>query len=337
MVVTNSSTEQPIAITSVEDALEALKRPKGSFEEWFDCVGIFANLHRWEEMQIAAHRALESSTNRPLKPMLLKEAATRYAAGSLRDSKSQEEFRENCERSSTELQQFGSRIGTQNPKLISYFEALAKTLDEILLLLAENSPYALTSIASKLRKRLGRPDLAVTVATVAITKDKECHAAYTTRGAANSEMERYEAALSDFLYAEGDKKIKSRNYAIAGHTKLLIRQSSFKPALDIGWQIIKSGSRSKSILYLLAAAAKGAGDEERFKWLVKEAEKLPEVEQGSGEVLLMRQSIKVLIENKQFSMAEKLLNEFAVIASVNKYKSLQKDLIEAKRTATLIK
>jgi hypothetical protein len=51
----------------------------------------------------------------------------------------------------------------------------------------------------------------------------------------------------------------------------------------------------------------------------------------------MRQSIKVLIENKQFSMAEKLLNEFAMIASVHKYKSLQKDLIEAKRTATLIK
>ena len=75
----------------------------------------------------------------------------------------------------------------------------------------------------------------------------------------------------------------------------------------------------------------GAGDEEKFKWLVKEAESLTEVIPGSGKVLLTKQAIKILIENKQFDVAGKLLVQYSEIASEIRYKALLKEYLEAKR------
>ena len=56
----------------------------------------------------------------------------------------------------------------------------------------------MVSIASKLRKRVGRPDLSILVAGVALRLDSEQYAARTTRGSAFTEMEQFGKALSDF-------------------------------------------------------------------------------------------------------------------------------------------
>ncbi len=324
---------EPIAIKTVDEAREALKRPRGSFEEWLECARIFSANKLWSELEKSAQKALESATRRPLKPTLLKEAAMRFAAGSLRDFHSKEEFRRNCEDTSATLNEFNGLLNKDSERFRTYFESVIEALDEIALLLADGSPHALTSISSKLRKRLGRADLAVTVANVAINTDPKQYAAFTTRGAAFSELSEYEKALNDFKFAESDSQ--SRPFAIAGHTKLLIRQSEYSAAIKLGWELLKTGKKRKSILFLLAAAAKGAGDEERFKWLISEAELLPDVAPGSGRVLLTRQAIRILIENRQFDVAAKLLLQYAEITSEGRYKALQKELLAAERESNL--
>ena len=320
---------EPISITTIEEANQALKRAKGSFEEWLECARIFSANRMWSELEKAAHKALESATRRSLKVTLLKEAAMRFAAGSLKEFHSKEEFKQNCEETSAALSEFNALLNRDSERFKTYFESVIEALDEISLLLADGTPQALTSISSRLRKRLGRADLAVTVATVAIKIDPNQFAAFTTRGAAFSELSEYERALSDFLFAESDKQ--SRPFALAGHTKLLIRQSNFSDAISIGWELLKTGREKKSILFLLAAAAKGAGDDDKFKWLVKEAEALPEVVPGSAKVLLTKQAIRILIENKQFEVADKLLEQYSEIASQSRYKALRKEYLEAKR------
>ena len=81
---------------------------------------------------------------------------------------------------------------------------------------------------------------------------------------------------------------------------------------------------------MLAAAAKGAGDENKFNWLVKQAEALPDVQPGTGKILLLRQSIRILIENKQFDIAEALVAQLAEIDKPARIKSLQAQIGKAK-------
>lgn len=320
---------EPIEIKTLDEARAALKRPRGSFEEWLDCARIFSKLKMWDELEKASIRALESATRRPLKKVLLKEAAERFAAGALKEPNNMDDLQRNCKEASQTLTEFSKLVNENSSKLKTYFDSVIEALDEITLLLADGSPQALTSISSRLRTKLGRADLAVSVATVAIRTDPLQFAAFTTRGAAYSELSHYDNALTDFLFAESNTQ--SRSFAIAGHTKLLIRQSDFMTALEIGWELLTTIAKRKSILFLLAAAAKGAGDEEKFKWLVNEAEALPDVVAGSGRVLLTRQAIRVLIENKQFDVAEKLLVQYAEIASGPRFIAMQKELFEARK------
>jgi hypothetical protein len=209
----------------------------------------------------------------------------------------------------------------------TYFDSVIEALDEITILLADGSPQALVSIASKLRKRVGRPDLSIIVAGVALQLDSEQFAAHTTRGSAFTEMEEFGKALNDFSIAEKDPKC--RPYAIAGHTKLLITQGDFHYALEIGSELLKR-KHSRPLLYMLAAAAKGAGDENKFNWLVKQAEALPDVPPGTGKILLLRQSIRILIENKQFDIAEALVAQLAEIDKPARIKTLQAQIGKAK-------
>lgn len=318
---------EPVEISTVSDALAALKRRKGSFEEWLDCARIFSANRMWDELESSALRAMEAATNRPIRPILLKEAAMRFAAGSLKSFSSKSEFKENCDETISTLKEFSKLFPNESDRLKTYFDSVIEALDEITILLADGSPQALVSIASKLRKRLGRPDLSIIVASVALQLDSEQFAAYTTRGSAFTEIEEFGKALGDFSIAEKDPK--SRPYAIAGHTKLLITKGDFKYALDIGSELLKR-KHSKPMLYMLAAAAKGAGDESKFNWLVKQAETLPDVTPGTGRILLLRQSIRILIENKQYEIAEVLVLQLAELDKPNRIKSLQAQIHKAK-------
>jgi hypothetical protein len=90
------------------------------------------------------------------------------------------------------------------------------------------------------------------------------------------------------------------------------------------------GKFSRPLLYLLAAAAKGADDETKFKWLVNQAEALPEVAEGTGKILLMRQSIRILIENKQFDVAEALLKQLETLDKPGRIKGLSVQIQKAR-------
>ena len=318
---------EPLEIATVSDAIAALERRKGSFEEWLDCARIFSANRMWDELERSALRAMEAATNRPIRPILLKEAAMRFAAGSLKSFSSKSEFKENCDETISTLKEFSKLFPNESDRLKSYFDSVIEALDEITILLADGSPQALVSIASKLRKRVGRPDLSIIVAGVALQLDSEQFAAHTTRGSAFTEMGEFGKALSDFSIAEKDPK--SRPYAIAGHTKLLITQGDFKYALDIGSELLKR-KHSKPMLYMLAAAAKGAGDESKFNWLVKQAEALPDVTPGTGKILLLRQSIRILIENKQYEIAQALVVQLAELDKPNRIKSLKAQIDKAK-------
>ncbi len=311
---------EPLEISTVSEAIAALERRKGSFEEWLDCARIFSANRMWDELEKSALRAMEAATNRPIRPILLNEAAMRFAAGSLKSFSSKSEFRDNCDETISTLKEFSKLFPNESDRLKTYFDSVIEALDEITILLADGSPQALVSIASKLRKRVGRPDLSIIVAGVALQLDSEQFAAHTTRGSAFTEMEEFGKALSDFSIAEKDPKC--RPYAIAGHTKLLITQGDFRYALEIGSELLKR-KHSRPMLYMLAAAAKGAGDENKFNWLVKQAEALPDVPPGTGKILLLRQSIRILIENKQFDVAEALVAQLAEIDKPARIKTLQ--------------
>jgi tetratricopeptide (TPR) repeat protein len=318
---------EPIKIETVSDAMVALKRSKGSFEEWLDCARIFSANRMWEELEKSARRAMEAATNRPLRPLLLKEAAMRFAAGSLKNFSSKSEFKNNCDETIQSLREFSKLFPIESDRIKTYFDSIIEALDEILILLADGSSQALVSIASKLRKIIGRPDLSIIVAGVALQLDSEQYAAHTTRGSAFTEMEEFAKALSDFSIAEKDPK--SRPYAIAGHTKLLITQGNFNYALEIGSELLKS-KHSRPMLYMLAAAAKGAGDEKKFSWLVKQAEALPDVTPGTGKKLLLRKSIAILIENKQFDIAESLLLQLSEYDKPSRINTLRVQIQKAK-------
>jgi tetratricopeptide (TPR) repeat protein len=315
--------KEPVEIRSLSQAIAALNRPKGSFEEWLDCARIFAANRMWGDLERSALRAIEAATNRNIRPVLLKEAAMRFASGSLKSFSSESEFKENCQQSIFTLKEFAKLFPKESDKLKTHFDSVIDALDEITILLADGSPQALVSIASKLRKRVGRADLAIIVAGVALRIDSKQFAAHTTRGSAFTEMEEFGKALDDFVIAESDNK--SRPYAIAGHTKLLITQGDFHSALDIGSELLKK-KHTKPMLYMLAAAAKGAGDDAKFNWLVKQAEALPDVQPGSGKILLMRQSIRILIENKQFDVAKALLMQLAQIDKPTRVKTFESQI-----------
>ena len=323
---------EPLAIATVTDAIAALKRRRGSFEEWLDCARIFSANRMWDELEKSASRAMEAATNRPIRPVYLKEAAMRFAAGSLKSFSSKTEFMDNCNQTKDSLVEFSMRLPQESEQMKTYFHSVIEALDEITILLADGSSQALVSIASKLRKRLSRPDLSIIVAGVALQIDSEQYAAHTTRGSAYSEMEEYEKALSDFLIAEKDSK--SRPYAIAGHTKLLITQGSFQSALEVGSELLRR-KHSRPMLYMLAAAAKGAGDEIKFNWLVKQAEALPDVPTGTGKILLLRQSIRILIENKQFSIAEELVMQLSEYDKPARIKTLRSQIDRARLAITV--
>jgi tetratricopeptide (TPR) repeat protein len=318
---------QPIKISNLEEARMALKRTKGSFEEWLECAQIFSSNRLWVEFELAALKTLESAVNRPIKQPLLKQAAMNFAAASLKTFSSRSEFEFNCKRSIDALRYFQDQFPAQSQNTKTYFDFLIEALDEIVILLADGSPQALVSIASKLRKRLGRPDLSIAVANVALREDPTQYAAMVTRGSAYSELEEFTKALDDFTAAEGDEK--SRPYALAGHTKLLIRQGRFSSALDLGSELLIR-KQTKPILYLLAAAAKGANDEERFAELVLAADSMPDSEPGSGQLILLRQSILILIENKQFEVASKLLEQLKVVDQPGRVRSYEAKLNKAR-------
>ena len=256
---------------------------------------------------------------RPIKPTLLIEAAKRYASGSLKVFNSKSEFESNCRKSQKELLALKEVIPIDKKRVHTYLESLNDELDEILILLADGSPEALTSIASRLRKRLGRSDLAIRVADIALQSDSSVIPAYVTRGSAHTDLGDFLHAESDFEFAEKDTK--SRPYAIAGHTRLLIKQGKFVDALEKGDELLLR-KVSRPIIFLMAAAAKGAGDHAAFERFLKIAESLPESTSGSGRTLLMRQAIRILIENRQFDAARELIQELATFDRPSQVKFL---------------
>jgi tetratricopeptide (TPR) repeat protein len=313
-------------ITTLSQARLALSRERGSFEEWLECTEVFAKTRNWSELETAAARALEAASNRPIKPPLLRQAAMRFAAGSLRNFTTKSQFEQSCKATSLSLRDYARLFPYTKNELKTYLDSTIETLDEIALLLTDSTSPAMVSIASKLRTKIGRPDLAAQVATVAINLESTQMAAYVTRGSAFVELEDYQRAYQDFIIAENDRH--SRKYAVAGHTKMLICQANYSDALELGSELLRL-PKSRPILYLLAAAAKGAGDSSKFDWLVKEAEKLPDVKQGSGRKLLIRQSIEILISHNQFDVAKALLDELKSFDRGKKVNALQESLIHA--------
>lgn len=320
--------QEPIEIWTLEDALNALNRSRGSFEEWLECAAIFAKYSRWRELERAAELALESATKRTIRPALLADAAKRFAAGSLGDFKNKSDFELNCRKSSNELIRIKSTIPVEKKRMRDQIDSLMKVLDEILILLSDGSPEALTSIAARLRKKLGRPDLAIRVADIALKYDPLVIPGYVTRGSAFTDIGNYSSAVKDFEFAE--KYPKSRTYAIAGYTRLLIRQGNFKHALIKGEELFLN-KISRPLILLLIAAARGANDKEKFERLIKLAESVKDTGKGSGRTLLMRQAIRILIENEQFETAQELLDELTLFDRPSQISSLKKQLNQAQK------
>ena len=311
----------PIVIETLSDAHSALKRNKGSFEEWLQCASIFSKHKQWANLEIAAGRALDSVGQRPISQLSIREAAKRYTSGALAEVRTLNGLVENCRIAQSKLNAVRSRYVKAPENLRKQIEISIQTLDEILLLLADGSAPALVSVASKLRKKLGRPDLCIRTATYALKLEPQSASALTTRGSAYCEIEAYKEALEDLLMAEKDQK--SRPYALAAHSKLLISKGNYAAAYVTGQELLQR-KLTRPILYLLAAAAKGAQLDQEFSRLVKLADKLPESKNTSGQILLTRKALEVLIETKQFTNARQLFEQLKLIDKSNKVKVYEK-------------
>jgi hypothetical protein len=55
----NQDLLEPIKITNLMQAQVALKRARGSFEEWMECAHIFSINKSWPELEQAAWRAMQ--------------------------------------------------------------------------------------------------------------------------------------------------------------------------------------------------------------------------------------------------------------------------------------
>jgi tetratricopeptide (TPR) repeat protein len=324
--------ENPIEIFTVKDAITALDRKRGSFEEWLECATIFAKLSMWDYLEKAAYRALESATTRPIKPSLLVDAAKRYAAGALGDFKNKSDFEMSCRNTSKDLKKIRESLPKGRTKIDEQLENLTQILDEILILLADGSPEALTSIASRLRKRLGRSDLAIRVADIALRQDSSVIPGYVVRGSALTDVGEYTRAILDLELAERDKK--SRPYAIAAHTRLLIRQGKFNDALTKGQELYLR-KMSRPLILLMIAAARGANNRDEFERLMKLAESVKDSGKGSGRTLLMRQAVRLLIENGQLDTAKRLIEEISEFDRPSQIKALNQSLQRAIRLHSL--
>lgn len=317
----------PIEISTVDDALAALKRNRGSFEEWMDCANIFAKHSMWKDLETAASKALSSVVNRPMRTTLLIEAAQRFAAGNLGDFKSRSDFENNCRSSLQEVKKLKKSVPRESKKFHAYIDSLTQALDEILILLADGSPEALTSIASKLRKKLARPDLCIRVADIALRQDPSVMPGYVTRGSAYIDLGEFSRAEKDLKFAESDQK--SRPFALASHTRLLIRQGKFEEALLVGDELFLR-KVSRPVILLMIAAARGANNKREFERFMKLAELSTDPGRGSGRTLLLRQTIRILIENKQFDTAQKLIEEIARFDKPGQLKRLRQSLDKAR-------
>lgn len=51
---------EPVEISTVSNAIAALERRKGSFEEWLDCARIFSANRMWDELEKSALEAFGS-------------------------------------------------------------------------------------------------------------------------------------------------------------------------------------------------------------------------------------------------------------------------------------
>lgn len=326
------NSETPIEILTVEDAIKALDRKRGSFEEWLECANIFAKFSMWNYLEKAAYRALESATTRPIKPSLLVDAAKRYAAGALGDFKDKSDFEISCRNTTRDLNKIRESLPKTTSRVSEQLDNLTQVLDEILILLADGSSEALTSIAARLRKRLGRSDLAIRVADIALRQDSSVIPGYVVRGSALTDIGEYTRAIVDFEFAEKDKK--SRPYAVAGHTRLLIRQGRFKDALIKGQELYLR-KMSRPIILLMIAAARGANNRDEFERLMKLAETVKDAGKGSGRTLLMRQAIRLLIENGQFDIARKLIEEISEFDRPSQVKALNQSLQQALKLHSL--
>lgn len=324
--------ENPIEILTVEDAIKALDRQKGSFEEWLECATIFSKLSMWDYLEKAAYRALESATTRPIKPSLLVDAAKRYAAGALGDFKNKSDFEMSCKNVTRDLNNIRASLPKERIRLDEQLAKLTQDLDEILILLSVGSPEALTSIAARLRKKLGRSDLAIRVADIALRQDNGVIPGYVVRGSALTDIGEYTRAIVDFELAERDRK--SRPYAVAAHTRLLIRQGKFKDAMTKGQELYLQ-KMSRPLILLMIAAARGANNRDEFERLMKLAETVKDSGKGSGRILLMRQAIRLLIENGQFETARKLIEEISEFDRPSQVKALNQSLQRALRLHSL--
>ena len=316
-----ASSESPIKIETLEDARSALKRKNGSFEEWLDCARIFSQNRDWPRLEMSAEYAFNSLGNRNMGVANIREAATRYAAGSLSKVAAFEDLNKKSLETRAKLQSLKSQFPNSEPKQVQAIESVIEVLDEILLYLADGSPEALVGVASRLRKKLGRPDLGIATANRVLKVQSDSAAARTTRGAAWTDLGRYDKALLDFEFAE--KNSRGRPYAIAGHTRLLICQGNFHEAYMVGAELLQS-KLNRPNLYLLAAAAKGAGLNDEFSRLVGIADKLSGATHRAGRLILTRKSIEILILAKQFETASELIAQLRLFDNSKKPSELER-------------
>jgi tetratricopeptide (TPR) repeat protein len=322
--------DAPIQISSIQEALDALQRKHGSFEEWLECAYIFSQSSMWSHLEIAASRAFMSAISRPIRPAMLADAAKRFAAGSLGNFNNKSEFELNCQKSLIGLKKLQENIPIDKKKALMDIQNLIQVFDEILILLAEGSPPALTSIAAKLRKRLGRSDLAIRVADIAIRVDPCIISGYVVRGSAYTDMGDFLNASKDLEVAENDSK--SRPYAVAAYTRLLIRQGKFTQALSKGEELL-TRKTSRPLILLMIAAARGANDMTKYERYMSIAQNTKVPERRGGRILLTRQAIRILIENQQFVTAQELILELSHFDKPSQVKSLSALLEKTKKNA----
>lgn len=322
--------DAPIQISSIQEALGALQRKQGSFEEWLECAYIFSQNSMWSHLEMAASKAFMSAVNRPIKPALLAEAAKRFAAGSLGSFNNRSEFELNCQKSLSGLRKLQECVPVERRKAWLDIENLIQVFDEILILLADGSPQALTSIASKLRKRLGRSDLAIRVADIAIKQDSSVIPGYVVRGSAFTDLGDFLNASKDLDVAEKDSK--SRPYAVAAYTRLLIRQGKFTQALSKGEELV-TRKISRPLILLMIAAARGANNMSKYERYMSIAQNTKDAERRGGRTLLTRQAIRILIENRQFITAQELILELSHFDKPSQVKSLNALLEKTKKAA----
>lgn len=300
--------EQPRRIETIEDVEAVLDSPRASWRELIDCHGIAASEGRTDLLHCIAHRQLDIALVHR-RPALRREHVRTAALNVLKAFVSLP-----GDLSEIEAHFLGAiewvtgnevRLSEHTGELGAGFTETQRLISEVLLLVNDGTENSFPRLSKRLRK-LVRADLAVEACTRATETNPRNIAAWTSMGAAHTDLDEHqeaEAALDTALRLDPDSK-----QALTSKSRLLDKTGRTSEAVDSALRAFLIEPDTFSARMLLKLSIK-TGDSELFYRILAQASEALDSPDGEQDLWIGVLAAEVLFEERMVEKAEALINE----------------------------